>query len=170
MSVDASLIAAYPGRESIADFWKATDVSFTNNFSAQITKSIGVNLTAQWLYDKFDSAALVDPARLGEAAAMQDGDAVAHILDVGEEVAGQQDGLAGLGQQRRGRLFHAGADHDQRLRLGRQGHRLAVLDDALALAHASAAASLRSLSTTGAVEPWRKCLELANEWGWRKAS
>ena len=44
------------------------------------------------------------------------------------------------------------------------------VDDALTLAHASAAASLRSLSTTGAVEPWRKCLELANEWGWRKAS
>lgn len=44
------------------------------------------------------------------------------------------------------------------------------VDDALALAHASAAASLRSLSTTGAVEPWRKCLTLANEWGWRKAS
>ena len=33
------------------------------------------------------------------------------------------------------------------------------------LAHASAAASLRSLSTTGAVEPWRKCLKLANEVG-----
>ena len=44
------------------------------------------------------------------------------------------------------------------------------IDDALTLAHASAAASLRSLSTTGAVEPWRTCLALANEWGWRKAS
>ncbi len=44
------------------------------------------------------------------------------------------------------------------------------VDDALTLAHASAAASLRSLSTTGAVEPWRKCLALANQWGWRKAS
>ncbi len=43
------------------------------------------------------------------------------------------------------------------------------VDDALTLAHASAAASLRSLSTTGSVEPWRTCLELANEWGWRKA-
>lgn len=43
------------------------------------------------------------------------------------------------------------------------------VDDALTLAHASAAASLRSLSTTGSVEPWRKCLALANEWGWRKA-
>ena len=43
------------------------------------------------------------------------------------------------------------------------------VEDALTLAHASAAASLRSLSTTGAVEPWRKCLELANQWGWRSA-
>ena len=43
------------------------------------------------------------------------------------------------------------------------------ISDALALAHASAAVSLRSLSTTGAVEPWRKCLELANQWGWRPA-
>jgi sugar/nucleoside kinase (ribokinase family) len=43
------------------------------------------------------------------------------------------------------------------------------IEDALTLAHASAAVSLRSLSTTGAVEPWRKCLELANTWGWRPA-
>jgi len=43
------------------------------------------------------------------------------------------------------------------------------IEDALTLAHAAAAASLRSLSTTGAVEHWRKCLELANQWGWRKA-
>ncbi len=39
--------------------------------------------------------------------------------------------------------------------------------DSLALAHAAAACSLRSLATTGAVEPWRKCLELASQWGWR---
>jgi sugar/nucleoside kinase (ribokinase family) len=43
------------------------------------------------------------------------------------------------------------------------------VEDALTLAHASAAASLRSLSTTGAVEPWRKCLKLAKQWGWRSA-
>lgn len=43
------------------------------------------------------------------------------------------------------------------------------IDDALTLAHAAAAVSLRSLSTTGSVEPWRKCLELANSWGWRPA-
>lgn len=45
-----------------------------------------------------------------------------------------------------------------------EGH---SIEDALILAHASAAASLRSLSTTGAVEHWSKCLELANQWGWR---
>jgi sugar/nucleoside kinase (ribokinase family) len=44
------------------------------------------------------------------------------------------------------------------------------VDNSLTLAHAAAASSLRSLSTTGAVEPWQKCLELADQWGWRKAS
>ena len=37
----------------------------------------------------------------------------------------------------------------------------------LALAHAVAAASLRAISTTDAVEPWSKCLALADTWGWR---
>jgi sugar/nucleoside kinase (ribokinase family) len=37
----------------------------------------------------------------------------------------------------------------------------------LELAHASAACSLRSLATTGAIEPWQECLALANRWGWR---
>jgi sugar/nucleoside kinase (ribokinase family) len=41
------------------------------------------------------------------------------------------------------------------------------LREALTLAHATAAASLRSLSTTGAVESWRGCLALAQKWGWR---
>lgn len=41
------------------------------------------------------------------------------------------------------------------------------LDDALRLAHASAACSLRSLSTTGALEPWRACLAHAARWGLR---
>jgi len=41
--------------------------------------------------------------------------------------------------------------------------------EALSLAHAVAGASLRSMSTTGAVEPWRKCLELARTWGIRDA-
>ncbi|MBP0581580.1 carbohydrate kinase family protein [Labrys sp. LIt4] len=36
----------------------------------------------------------------------------------------------------------------------------------LALAHAAAAASLRSVTTCDAVAPWRECLALADEWGW----
>ncbi len=41
------------------------------------------------------------------------------------------------------------------------------LDDAVSLAHASAAASLRALTTTGSVVAWRECLALAARWGWR---
>ncbi|MFO1121427.1 MAG: carbohydrate kinase family protein [Hyphomicrobiales bacterium] len=37
----------------------------------------------------------------------------------------------------------------------------------LELAHASAACSLRSLATTGSIEPWQDCLALADRWGWR---
>jgi sugar/nucleoside kinase (ribokinase family) len=36
----------------------------------------------------------------------------------------------------------------------------------LALAHASAAASLRGASTTDTVETWQLCLQLADGWGW----
>lgn len=39
--------------------------------------------------------------------------------------------------------------------------------DALSLAHAVAAASLRGLSTTGTVETWQRCLTLAEAWGAR---
>src|SRR5262249_42937772 len=42
------------------------------------------------------------------------------------------------------------------------------LDRSLALGHASAAASLRSLTTTGSVESWQRCLKLADAWGWRE--
>jgi sugar/nucleoside kinase (ribokinase family) len=42
------------------------------------------------------------------------------------------------------------------------------LDRSLALAHASAAASLRSVTTNGAVEDWRECLRLPDRWGWRE--
>ncbi len=42
------------------------------------------------------------------------------------------------------------------------------LEQSLKLAHATAAASLRSFSTTQSVETWRKCLSLAAEWGWRE--
>lgn len=60
---DAAAIAAFPGREAVADFWRSPDVSFQNNFSASITKYLVVNLYAQLVYDKFDSAANVDPAK-----------------------------------------------------------------------------------------------------------
>jgi sugar/nucleoside kinase (ribokinase family) len=43
------------------------------------------------------------------------------------------------------------------------------LHDCVTLAHAVAAASLRSLTTTGAIQPWRDCLALAERWGWRAA-
>jgi sugar/nucleoside kinase (ribokinase family) len=42
------------------------------------------------------------------------------------------------------------------------------VDRALALAHAVAAASLRSISTTDSIEPWSQCLALADAWGWRE--
>lgn len=41
------------------------------------------------------------------------------------------------------------------------------LGDSLSLAHAAAAASLRHISTSDAVESWRGCLDLAERWGWR---
>lgn len=40
------------------------------------------------------------------------------------------------------------------------------LTESLALAHATAAASLRHASTAGAIETWRNCLALAQNWGW----
>ncbi len=60
---DTAAIAAFPGREAVGDFWRAPDVSFQNNFSAAITKYLSVNLYAQLVYDKFDSAANVDPSK-----------------------------------------------------------------------------------------------------------
>jgi len=39
----------------------------------------------------------------------------------------------------------------------------------VALAHATAAASLRQISTTGAIAPWADCLALADRWGWRES-
>lgn len=52
---------AEPAAEAVGDFWQATDVNFQNAFSAEITKAISVNLFVQWIYDKFDAAANVDP-------------------------------------------------------------------------------------------------------------
>ncbi len=44
-----------------------------------------------------------------------------------------------------------------------------TVEDSVGLAHASAAASLRGVSTTGAVVHWKECLALADAWGWRDA-
>ena len=41
------------------------------------------------------------------------------------------------------------------------------ITDAIRLGHASAAASMRGLGTTDTMVSWRKCLELATNWGWR---
>ncbi len=38
----------------------------------------------------------------------------------------------------------------------------------LALAHATAAASLRGASTTDTVEKWQNCMQLAERWGWNE--
>ena len=46
-------------------------------------------------------------------------------------------------------------------------HESWTLDRSLTLAHAAAAASLRSMSTTDSVESWQACLALAERWGWR---
>ena len=41
------------------------------------------------------------------------------------------------------------------------------MQKSLRLAHASAAASLRSETTTGSIMPWADCLAQADSWGWR---
>lgn len=43
------------------------------------------------------------------------------------------------------------------------------LQDSLALGHCVAATSMRALSTTTSVAPWRECLQLADRWGFRKS-
>lgn len=58
---DALAVAADPTHESVADFWKTTDLDFESTFTAPITKHLNVNLLVQWVYDKFDVAANVDP-------------------------------------------------------------------------------------------------------------
>ena len=60
---DTQARTAFPGRESVKDFWKAPDVNWQNTFTAAITKYLSVNLYAQLVYDKFDAAANVDPSR-----------------------------------------------------------------------------------------------------------
>lgn len=43
------------------------------------------------------------------------------------------------------------------------------LERSLELAHAAAACSLRSLATSGSIEPWAECLRRASHWGWRSS-
>lgn len=72
-AVDAALRTADPGRRAVANYWKTTNVEAQSAFAAQITKSIGVNLIAEFVYVKFDEAALVDPALASTAdAAVRD--------------------------------------------------------------------------------------------------
>jgi sugar/nucleoside kinase (ribokinase family) len=46
-------------------------------------------------------------------------------------------------------------------------HEAWALDKCLALAHATAAMSLRAVTCSGAVETWQTALKLAEGWGWR---
>lgn len=48
--------------EAVAGFWKSTDVNFQNTFTAQITEHLNVNLFTQWVYDKYDATANLDPS------------------------------------------------------------------------------------------------------------
>jgi hypothetical protein len=60
---DRDARAFEPGREAIADFWRAPGVDFQNVFTAQITSLLSVNLAVQWVYLKFDPATKVDNSR-----------------------------------------------------------------------------------------------------------
>lgn len=42
------------------------------------------------------------------------------------------------------------------------------LEEAVRLGHSAAAASLRGVGTTDAVQSWQQCLSLAAKWGWRE--
>jgi hypothetical protein len=58
---DRQAQVADPSAEEIADFWRATDVNLQATFTSKITKYLQVVLYAQLIYDKFDTAANVDP-------------------------------------------------------------------------------------------------------------
>jgi len=57
---DVLALQAMPGRESVKDFWKAPNVNFQNTFTAPITKNLNVNLSVQWVYEKFDQSTNLD--------------------------------------------------------------------------------------------------------------
>ena len=58
---DSAAAAQGTTHGAVADFWKETEVDFRSVFTTQITKALSVNLLVQWIYDKFDEAANVDP-------------------------------------------------------------------------------------------------------------
>ena len=66
-------VTGTPGqtRESVKDFWRAVDIDFQNQFTAQITKPVAVSLFAEFMYDKFDAAANVDPTLPPAAAVVE---------------------------------------------------------------------------------------------------
>lgn len=45
----------------VADFWKQAEVDLRSVFTTQVTKALSVNLVVQFVYDKFDESANVDP-------------------------------------------------------------------------------------------------------------
>lgn len=48
------------GRERVSDFWKAPDMNWQNNITAQLNSVISVNFYLQLVYDKFDQSTNVD--------------------------------------------------------------------------------------------------------------
>jgi hypothetical protein len=46
-------------------------VDFQNQFTAQITRFIAVNLFVQFLYDKFDAAANIDPTLAADVSRVE---------------------------------------------------------------------------------------------------
>jgi Protein of unknown function (DUF3078) len=92
---DSLARAASPGREAVADFWKAPDVNFQNTFTSPITSWLNVNLYLQWVYDKFDAATNVDVTGVaGDPAAL---DLLESKVDAGIRKAGQFKQTLGIG-------------------------------------------------------------------------
>jgi hypothetical protein len=82
------------GYENVQDFWKTTDVDAQLTLSTSITKHLAVNLFAQFVYDKFDTAANVDAA-LEDALA--NGYRPANDIERAVRKAGQFKETLGLG-------------------------------------------------------------------------
>lgn len=59
---DAQAADSFATHRNVQDDWKVPDVNWRNWFSSKITKVITVDLFVQLVYDKFDTAANLDPA------------------------------------------------------------------------------------------------------------